>query len=44
MFVCLFVCLFVCPSIFSETVRDRKVKFCGSTSYVRQKKSVDFRT
>ena len=26
-FVCLFVCLFVCPSIFCETVRDRKVKF-----------------
>ena len=27
--VCLFVCLLVCPSIFSETVRERKVKFCG---------------
>ena len=25
----MFVCLFVCPSIFSETVRGRKVKFCG---------------
>ena len=27
LFVCLSVCLSVCPSIFCETVRDRKVKF-----------------
>ena len=27
--VCLFVCLSVCPTIFYETIRDSRVKFCG---------------
>ena len=39
----MFVCLSVCPSISSETVRDREVKFFGRTSYVCQKKPIDFR-
>ena len=40
--VCLFVCLFVCPTIFYETVRDRKVKFCFYTSYLPPKKPIEF--